>query len=245
MSTLSELLNRVRRASSKTMGEETPKQRYSHIPDANVSIALNCSRRAEAYRVKYLQPTLELIEELEACVVQGFEMRKVGHQDARLVIQEANQAIKEAKNVPGYQEHWAEYMLLRQDYVAEGLTEAESKQAWGAACGRFFQNMEGVKVDKKTGYVISKSITLVHYELACEMIEAEMHNQEHVGGEGGDTCADFILNKPEDETREKALSEESKDIIAAQCTNELEKIEFVKIDALKEKLAKLAQAGAA
>ena len=241
MSTLSQLLNRVRRAASKATDAETPTQRYSHIPDANVSITLNVARRAEAYRVKHLQPTIALVEELEACVVQGFEMRKVGHQDARLVIQEANQAIKEAKNAPGYQEHWGEYMLLRQDYVAEGLTKAESGQAWGAACGRFFQNMEGVKVDKKTGYVISKSITLAHYELACRLIEAEMYTLEHVGGEGGDTCADFILNKPEDETREKSFSEESKGLIEAQCTNELEKVEFVKIDALKAKLAKVAQ----
>lgn len=244
ISALKEVMNRVRRSRDKRLDNEKPVDRWHHIPDAHQLVTVNVSIRAERYFQKHIQPVQDIVEELTAHKKHARAARKEGHAEAGAMIRELEAEIKALKWSDESKMHWEEWQLIKGEWEDEGLSEEENRVAWGAVCGRYFRYMKGVGLKQPSGFVDSKTITIEHCIDAAEQIQAKIDLAAHKGGEGGDTCEDYLLNKGEDLTQEDKQRAESKAIASAteKDTSELLQEEWAAKDAAQAALEKAVQA---
>mgnify|MGYP005824484253 CR=1 FL=1 len=195
----------------------------SMIPLTDQMIAGKTQLRAQQYFSRNLAPLKAQLDAMTKLDLDVLFYLETGAPEARAVEQqhEANKSELRKAMSP----YWDELRLLRKQYLKEGMTADEHRRAFGALCGRY-ELMRGTV--KTNGRLDLDTVTTQHIMAALKDIQAEIDAQAHKGGEGGDTCAEYVVEDAETPT------------IIGDCTeadtDELLASEYAAIDALAAKV---------
>lgn len=217
-----QLINQVNNQATDRLNREQPsKYKAQAIPLEHQHIAAATALRAQKYFDAHILPARLELEAMDALDLQVLQYLETGAPEAREIDRQHRENKAHVRRSIG--PHWDKLRTLRQGYLHEGLSTDEHRRAFGALCGRY-EPMPGTR-KLSDGRLDLGSVTLAHIDQALEDIRSEIEATSHRGGEGGDTCAEYVVDN---EYNERRIGDSTE----ADCSD-LEEVEWAAIDAIK------------
>ena len=231
--TLESISKMAAQLQAERYNSERPARTFNSTPLEHQLIAIRCQIRAQQWFDRNIAPIQALLLEMESQDRNIYLLMKEGAPEAEEMNHAHEKAKIECKVV--LSSRFKELATKRKAYHDEGLSTPEYRACFGTICGRLETFSD---VAMSNGRVDLNTVTTAHYKRVEGMILDEMglSEVEEAEAEPGE-CPGYT----------KAIDTQA-DLYAARRigdasepdTDDLLKAEFVKMDELNAKLAKLA-----